>query len=359
MAISHEPIVQLIEQFGAEGVKGSGLVVAKHGEVVFDCFSGEAKPGRPASASTIWPLASISKLYAAAAAMSCLERGEIALSTKAGMLFPDFTGGGKEKINLRHLLTHTSGLPYESTKMAERLASKWTLEQLVFESIREDLLYAPGLGQSYSDYGIGLAGLMCAKAAGMTFPELVRTRVLEPAGLNDTFMPPTAEVKNRIAYVDGVLAEGTEGAMYNSDHARQLAHPAFGAIASTHDLLKFGLLFDPNRSTHLFSEAATRTMITNQIAWPFPDHPLAQRQYAVPGWGIGFHVKGEMDYPELASPQAFGHPGASGCLLVVDPVWDVAFAFTSNLHLNLGYDAWWDRLMRISNVVMACMTRSG
>lgn len=352
------PVLTLLEQFERDGVNGSGLVVAKGGDIVFETYRGKASPDMDASPDSLWPLASISKLYAAAAAMSCLERGEIALSTKASMLFPEFTGGGKEKINLRHLLTHTSGLPYESPLMAERLANKWTLEQLVFEAFEEELLYLPGLGQSYSDYGIGLAGLMCAKAAGMTFPELVRTRVIEPAGLSDTFMPPTAEVKSRIAYVDGVLAEGTEGAMYNSDHARQIAHPAFGAIASTRDLLRFGLLFDPNQTKRLFSDAGTRTMITNQVAHPFPDAPLPMRGYMTPGWGIGFHIKGEMDFPELVSPQAFGHPGASGCILVVDPTWDVAYAFTSNRHLNLGYDEWNDRLMQIGNVVMACITRA-
>ncbi|HRA47362.1 MAG TPA: serine hydrolase domain-containing protein [Thermomicrobiales bacterium] len=357
MAEELDAAYRLMERFAEEGVAGSALCVSREGEIVAEHYVGQANLGMSASEETLWPLASISKLYAAAAAMSCLERGELALSTKVSSLIPEFTGGGRELITLRHCLTHTSGLPYESKQMAERLAAKWSLEDLIMEAASELLIFAPGKDQAYSDYAVGLAGLMCARAAGMSFPELVRTRVIEPGGLMNTFMPPPDNVSDRIAYVDGALAEGTDGAMYNSAYARALAHPAFGAIASAKDLLKFGLLFDPNRQRQLFSQAGTETMISDQTGYDFPDAPTAPRAASVQAWGLGFQLKERLTFPELVSPRAFGHPGASGCILVVDPVLDVAFAFTSNRHLNLGYDAWTDRLMRISNVVMACMSR--
>ncbi len=191
----------------------------------------------------------------------------------------------------------------------------------------------------------------------MSFPALVQTRVIYKAGLLNTFMPPPESVYDRITYVDGPLAEGTEGAMYNSAHARNLAHPAFGTIASARDLLEFGLLFDPNRSKHLFSRVATTAMTTDQTGYDFPDAVTPPMSAAVRAWGLGFMIKGRMGYPELLSPIAFGHPGATGCMVMVDPTYDVAFSFVSNRHLNTGYDAWNDRLMQITNVVMAEMTR--
>ena len=357
MATQFEAAFQLMARFQEEGVAGSGLVVALGGEIAAEHYVGQSRPDTPAGPDSLWPLASISKLYTAAAAMSCLERGEIALSTKGKSLVPELAGPGRDDITLRHLLTHTSGLRYESEAMAERLAAQLTLDQLILEACEGPLLFAPGKDQSYSDFGIGLAGMMCARAAGLSFPDLVRTRVLEPAGLTNTFMPPTDDVTNRIAYVDGVLAEGTVGAMYNSTHARNLAHPAFGTIASAGDLLAFGLLFDPNRDCHLFSQAGTTTMITDQTGYDFPDAPTEPRAASVQPWGLGFQIKRTMTFPELVSERAFGHPGASGCILLVDPTFDVAFTFVSNRHLNLGYDTWTDRLMRITNVVMACATR--
>jgi CubicO group peptidase (beta-lactamase class C family) len=169
-------------------------------------------------------------------------------------------------------------------------------------------------------------------------------------------MPPPNSVLDRIAHIDGPLAEDTPGAMYNSAYARDLAHPAFGMIASARDLLRFGLLFDPNRNGQLFSRVATMTMITDQTGLDFPDELTEPMSTAVRAWGIGFHVKGRMAFPELASPQAFGHPGATGCLLVVDPTYDIAFAYVSNRHLNLSLDAWNARLSAVKNVVMSSLT---
>ena len=240
--------------------------------------------------------------------------------------------------------------------MAERLAAQVSLDEMVGEAYDCPMLFAPGKNQAYSDYGIGIAGMMCAKVAGVSFPELVRTRVLEPGGLHDTFMPPPDDVAERISYVDGALAEGTDGAMYNSTYARDLAHPAFGTVASARDLLKFGLLFDPNRDARLFSRAGTRALTSDQTGYDFPDAVTEPISPSVQAWGLGFQIKGAMTFPELVSPEAFGHPGASGCIVCVDPVYDVAFSFVSNRHLNLGLDAWNDRLMQITNVVMSCMT---
>ena len=136
-----------MKQFEREGVKGSGLVVATGGDVIFEHYIGSASPGVASSAETLWPLASISKLYAGAAALSCLERGEIALSTKLKTLVPEVSGGEKDQINLRQLLTHTAGLPYESTRMSERLANQWNLEQLILEADPEPGDRAAGQAQ--------------------------------------------------------------------------------------------------------------------------------------------------------------------------------------------------------------------
>jgi CubicO group peptidase (beta-lactamase class C family) len=240
--------------------------------------------------------------------------------------------------------------------MADRLRAQLSLDELLRESYEGDLVFPPGTNQVYSDYGIGLVGQICAKVAGLTFPELVRQTVIMPGALADTYMPPPDSVSGRIAQIDGPLAEGTPGAMYNSTYARELAHPAFGTIASARDLLKFGLLFDPNRDQQLFSRIATMTMITDQTGLDFPDELSDPMSPAVRAWGIGFHVKGRMTFPELASPAAFGHPGATGCLLLVDPAHDIAFAYVSNRHLNTSLDDWNARLSKVANVVMSSLT---
>ena len=107
------------------------------------------------------------------------------------------------------------------------------------------MLFAPGTNQSYSDYGIGLAGLIVRGGLECPSPTSSAAACSNPV---ICWIPSCRRRKarsDRIAHVDGPLAEGTDGAMYNSAHARNLAHPAFGTIASARDLLRFALLFDP------------------------------------------------------------------------------------------------------------------
>ena len=292
----------------------------------------------------------------ASAAMALIERGEITLSTRVETVLPDFTGGGHERVTLRHLMTHTSGLIYESPRMAELMAARTPLDAIVDEALAGDLVFAPGASQLYSDLGFALAGRMLAAVAGTPLPELVAGSVLEPAGLGNTHMPPPREVDGRIAYVAGGFAEGTEGAMYNSSYARDLAHPAFGTVATLRDLLAFGLLFAPNGPRRLFSRAGTTAMVTDQTGTDLPGETVQAPTGVIHPWGIGFMIKGRSVYPELASPSSFGHAGASGCSLWVDPVADVVIAFVSNRHLNADPDEFFRRLDGVHNTVMAGLT---
>lgn len=346
----------VLDTLVAGPVGGAGLAVAVGGEVVAERYVGEVGPGLAAGPSTLWPLASISKLYTAAAAMALIERGEITLSTRVVTVLPGFTGGGREKMTLRHLLAHTGGLIYESPRMAELLAARTPIDVIVDEAFDGELLFAPGASQLYSDLGFGLTGRMLATVAGMPMPELVARRVLDPAGLGETFMRPSREVDGRIAYVAGGFAEGTDGAMYNSAYARDLAHPAFGTVATLGDLLGFGLLFAPNGPRRLFSRAGTTAMVTDQTGSDLPGEIVQPPIGIIHPWGIGFMIKGRSIYPELASPASYGHAGASGCSLWIDPVADAVIAFVSNRHLNADPDEFFARLDRVHSTVMAGLT---
>jgi beta-lactamase class C len=344
-----ELLRRMVEQ---EGVDGGGIAVARRGEVVFEEYAGEARPGLAAGRTALWPLASISKVYTASALVALVERGLLTLSTKVSAVLPDFAGDGRERITLRQLLTHTSGLIYESPEMGDLLAARTPLAEIVDEAYTRPLLFAPGTHQRYSDLGYALAARTAETVAGKPLPELVRELVLEPGGLAETFMPPAPAEVGRVAQVRGVLAEGTEGAMYNSPYALGLAHPAFGTVASLPDLLKFGLAFTP-WGTPFLSPAGIRAMTTDQTGNDFPGFEVYDVAGSIQPWAIGFMLKGRAVTPELVSPDSFGHGGASGCILHVDPASEIAVAFVSNRHERLGADEFMARLDRVVNAAMA------
>ncbi|NJK46134.1 MAG: beta-lactamase family protein [Pleurocapsa sp. SU_196_0] len=340
-----------------DGFAGAAVVAVKHGETVLEVHAGHAAPGLPSSRDALWPVASISKMYAVAALMRLVERGEITLNTLASGLIPQFTGDGREDIRLRHLLTHTSGLIYESPQMEARLVAQVPLEILLEEALTAPLQFRPGSSLAYADYNTLIAGRMAEIATGRTLSDLVRELVLEPMGLRDTYFPTPSELDSRVAVVRGVMAEGTNGAMYNSRYARSLAHPAFAVIASVTDLARFGTHFAPS-GPRVHSPATVRAMTRDQTGVVTGIHP-SMKGYdhtASMPWGLGWALQTRWTpalLTELASFSAFGHGGATGCELVIDPEADLVVAVVSNTHLRVGREEWYWRLQSILNTVFS------
>jgi CubicO group peptidase (beta-lactamase class C family) len=336
---------------------GAAVAVLRGHEAVFEHFAGQAAPALPAGPGVLWPLASITKLFTAAVVMRLVERGELTVNTPVWQLLPRCTGGGREDIRVRHLLTHTSGLPYESRAMAERLAAHRSTDDLIDEAFEAPLLFRPGTGFQYSDFAYGLAGRVAAVVSGLPFPEAVRSLILEPMGLADTFMRPQDGGSERIAAVRGVFNDGTEGAMYNSAYGRGLSHPAFSAVSSLGDTVRF-LRHFAQGGPRVLAEPTVRAMTSLQTGGVPGEHPLLDGFAAgarIP-WGFGFALQTE-DAPavfaELASFSTFGHPGASGCQILVDPEEDLLVVLLTNTHILTGRDTW---LRRQQEIVNACFT---
>jgi CubicO group peptidase (beta-lactamase class C family) len=334
---------------------GAALIVLRGDQRVLEHFAGDAGPGLPAGSEVLWPLASITKLYTAAAVMRLVELGEVTVNTPVWHVLPRFRGDGRELIRVRHLLTHTSGLPYESSEMDARLAAHTSTDGLIDEALEAPLLFPAGTRFSYSDYAYGLAGRVAEALTGLAFHEAVRRLILEPMGLADTFMRPSDGGVDRIATVRGVFNDGTDGAMYNSAYGRSLAHPAFSAVATLGNVVRFLRHFAPG-GPRVLSEATVRAMTSSQTGGVPGTYLLLDGfpEDARYPWGFGFCLQREANpavFSELASFQTFGHPGASGCQIMVDPVADLTVVLLSNTHILTGRDAW---LRRQQEIVNAC-----
>jgi len=356
-------IEHFIHRLIAQGrVSGAGAAIAIEGEPVYSYLAGNARSDARASDDTLWPLASISKLYTASMVMSLIEDGLLTLGTKVCAVLPAFTGDGRERVTLRHLLTHTAGLAYEPENLAELFQANADWVAQMAHGYADPLRFPPGLGQNYSDTGIGLAALMAVTVTGESFEDLIRTRVLEPGGLHDTFMPPPDSELGRIAQVGKVLGEGTDWAHYNSPYGVQTAHPAYGTVATLADALQFMLLFDPYGPRRIHSAAALAAMVSDQAhAYSLFFEPRGEPAQPIANWGIGFILKDRSADSGIASPESFGHEGASGCVIWCDPVQRVSLAFVSNSHLLGGMDEWTTRMEAAINVCLSAATsgRSG
>ncbi|TXG87488.1 MAG: class A beta-lactamase-related serine hydrolase [Thermomicrobiales bacterium] len=325
-------------------VNGAGIAIAVKGEPVFERFAGEAAPGTPATGETLWPLASISKSFTASAVMSLIEEGRLGMWSRPNAIFPEFQGDGREEITLRHLLTHTSGLPMGPANIAELEEAGASAEELIAHAYTDPLLFPPGTGQSYSDTGYGLAGLMAARVAGVSFPELIRTRVLEPAGLTGAGLCIPDALMPRVAQVAGPDGEAI-------DWGARTGHPSYGVAATLSSVLRFLLHFDPNTELRLHSRAGVRAMSTDQTAVfrsDAVDFPIGK-------WGAGFQLQTGWGDTGLGAIDSFGHMGGTGCVGWISPADAVSVAFVSNRYWS-GDPASRERREAAVNLAIAAAT---
>jgi CubicO group peptidase (beta-lactamase class C family) len=344
---------RILEHISAGHFTSAALIATRNRKSVIEYYAGEAAPGLPSGPTVLWPIASISKLYTAAMIMRLVEQGIIMLNTPVHHFLPKFIGGGRDDVRLRHLLTHTSGLIYESPEMEARLIAQTPMHVLIEEAIATPLTFSPGTSLAYGDYNYLLAGKMAEAATGQSFAALVEDLVIKPMGLHATCMPPPVNTFDHIAKVHGVMAENTPGAMYNSPYALTLAHPAFGTVASAVDVVHFAHHFAPN-GPRIHSEATIRTMTTDQtggVTGKYETLSGLNPQANIP-WGIGWMLQ-TASVPfalcDLASHHTFGCFGASGCELMIDPESNMVVVLLTNTHLRIGLEVWATRLRSIVN----------
>jgi len=141
---------------------------------------------------TAYEAGSVTKALTGLVIADEVDRGELDLGTAAGRLLP-LGDGPASRVTLRQLVTHSSGLPPLDPRTARAGAALALLGLDPYRSVDTDELLAAAATTStgdpayaYSNLGAALAGQAAARAAGTTYPELVRSRLLEPLGLRET-----------------------------------------------------------------------------------------------------------------------------------------------------------------------------
>lgn len=343
-------IVMRIEQAIAHGeMDGAGLLVISQGQLLLEWYGGRAASNLEAEPDVLWPLASISKVYTATTIMALVERGVVTLNLPVASVVEEFDDEERRSITIRHLLTHTAGVPYEAPDIEALLRQRLPLDELLEAGLSQPLDFVPGTRIGYSDLGYGLLAVVAERVTGRAFPELVREFVLEPAGLTDTWFPvPDSEsVTSRLAHVVGGLGDGEPWAMYGATYGLRLGHPAWGVVATLRDLVRFFTHFTPHVPEKLLSGASIAAMTRRQTP----------ESLGLPGWGYGFEVGGGyFGEADLLSARCFGHTGATGCTVWYDAEYDLLVAFVSNRHMNTGRQQFLRRIASVVNGVVAAVT---
>ncbi len=290
--------------------------------------------GPPLRDDAIFLIASPTKPLTATATMMLVEAGDIELVDPLVRYVPEFSPHGKSNITLLHLLTHTSGLPDMLPDNAELRANQAPLEEFLTRVCALQPDFAPGTAVQYQSTGYLMLGEVIRRVSGLALPDFLRERVFEPLFMRDTAlgMPPDWERadgdgdarRDRIAEVR--LPEmSRHSAVWNGDYWRRLGAPWGGLLSTPVDwgLFLQHLLQIASGDEGILAPATLAAMTRNQLA-ALPEAPEVNRR-CFP-WGLGWQLNWpthKTSFGGLLSESAYGHWGATGTLVWVDPARDL------------------------------------
>ncbi len=188
MSLTH--LHELLDELYETGHYPSFQVCIRHrGEIVLHRATGRYRPldaqdiWRDVDLETRYPLFSISKSITSVAMHILFERGLIHVDDPVCWHIPEFAQHGKSHITLRHVLTHSAGVPMYTWKLTDDLIRDW--DRIIQDLCAAKRLYFPGRITSYHILSGGyLIGEVIQRVTGRSLPDFLRTEILEPLGTN-------------------------------------------------------------------------------------------------------------------------------------------------------------------------------
>jgi CubicO group peptidase (beta-lactamase class C family) len=187
----------------ARGIPGLALTVIRDGEVIKLAGYGLANVELDVAATpdSVFELASVTKQFTAAAIMLFVEEGRIGLDDPISQYLPN-TPKAWEAITVRHLLTHTAGLPGLRSGFRSLYANGVRISNRTTEmfaaAVQDPMSFQPGEQWQYSDVGYFLLGMVLEKATGQRYRDLLAERFFQPLGMtSSSVLDQSAIVKNR------------------------------------------------------------------------------------------------------------------------------------------------------------------
>jgi CubicO group peptidase (beta-lactamase class C family) len=302
---------------------GFAVLVRKDGRIVFQRGYGvrDLHSFAKIDPRTNFRLASFTKQFTAMSIMLLVRDGKLRYDTRLTDVFPDFPDYGRA-ITIRHLLTHTGGLPdYEDLMdIAEKRkgAPIWTASHQiqdpeVLQLLKQETVgkFPPGTKWSYSNSGYVVLGLVVAKISGKPFREFLHDRIFAPLHMDRTL----AYEKGKNEVAERAYGHTQEGTIWReSDQSPTSATLGDGGIYSNlEDLAKW----DDALAHHtLISEAEMQPALTpvtladgSQPTWPRDSEPSSDNLH--PGRPVAYGFGWFLD-PYRDRPRMYHHGGTIG-----------------------------------------------
>ena len=334
---------------------GNVLLAAKDGQVFYHEANGyhTYSHQRRMSPSDIFDLASISKAVSTTSAvMFLVEQNKVSLDTKVHKIIPRFaqkkddSSKARKNITLKHLLTHTAGLPaFKQYYLMDIEAA-----DILADICDTELLYEPGTKTIYSDLGLILLGRLVESLAGMPLDVFIDKNLLQHLGMNNTFYNPPEHKLKRIVpteIVSGYRSGLIHGEVHD-ENAQKLGGVAghAGLFSTASELARFAQMMLNNGKYGkkiIFKEKTVRQFTQRAMVDTSSSRCL--------GWDS---PSGNASGGVYQSENSYGHTGYTGTSLWIDPDHNLfVILLTNAVHPDRSYKdpTYFDWRQRIHSAV--------
>lgn len=317
-----EAVDRVVERgIEAGGYPGAAVIVARKGKAVlqrgFGRLSWDESSPEVSPTSTIYDLASLTKVIGTTTAVMVLyDQGRISLDAPVSRYLPEFTGGEKDLVTIRQLLTHRSGLP------AGRDIFKLTHDPVEARKLvlATPLIAHPGQYYEYSDLGADVLGMVVEAVSQQPLDEFLADYVFHPLGMYQTGFRPADSLDTRIAPTGTSGGGRRSRGEVNDENAYALGGVAghAGLFSTAADLSVFaqmmlnggtydGVRIIADSTVQLFT---TRAAGHRALGWDTPTGSFGSGNYL--------------------SEHSFGHTGFTGTSLWIDPDRDMFVILLTN-----------------------------
>ena len=321
-------------KFGVPGL----VVLAQVGSgPVHALVRGSDAAGAPLAIDRIFPVASITKLATALAVLRLVDSGQFGLDDPLGRWLPEAVAA-QPGVTVRRLLSHGSGLPLDplDADSVYGLGRAWSA--VAKACLQTPLRWPPATRVQYSNVGYGLLAILVERQTGQRFAEALQDLVLAPLGIAAYLGAEPPRPAALIADVRGPYRTTTLEP-FNSTYWQLLALPWAGLLTTPIGALALVQAYHGLAPTGFLSPSLLADAVRNQNddlggGYTPPLHWLRSP------WGLGPEIRDDKRphwAPAQASPDSYGHAGASGGVAWVDPVADLAWAILGSRTSDSGW----------------------
>lgn len=345
--ILDEHLKALIEK---KRIQAGAYLISRNGRILAHRSMGllrynDRKPFLP---DTIRRVASVTKLFTAASILKLAEDGKLRLDQSLASFIEEFRNPMYEKINIQHLLTHTSGIRPDPGCFLEPYQRKWDFydtKEWMKCLLTDYLAVEPGKEWRYSSAGFNILAEVVTRVSGIRFEQYVMKNILMPLGMTRSSFQVPAELAGEICFA----TDWEEEWFAKGGNRPEWSAPKGGGglFSCLPDMQRFGQMLI-NKGTldgeRILSRKTVEAMTRNQsgnvknFCWGAGGSTME--------YGLGLNVYSNNTF---LSPGSFSHEGAGLCGLYMDPVENVVLAYICPLCDGVGWEP--EAVISLRNIV--------